>query len=93
MSVCGAIWRRNGFQVFKDGHVVGKNELTQVLGDHLGRLPANDFKTGWRNVADHVVSANTAQDVGTVFCKELVIDLVRASQLVLGFRRNKASLL
>jgi hypothetical protein len=42
---------------------------------------------------DHMIPANAAQNIGTVLCQELIIELVRAARLVFGFRRNEGQLL
>jgi hypothetical protein len=40
-----------------------------------------------------MVRFNAAQDIGAVFREKLIVDLGCADRFVVGFRRNKASLL
>jgi hypothetical protein len=75
--------------IFEDRKVLGKYELVEIFADHLAGVPVESVESRRGHVANRMIRANAAQNIGAVLCQELVIDLDRAARLVLVFRRNQ----
>jgi hypothetical protein len=75
--------------IFENRNVLGKYKHVEILADHFAGVPIENVENRRGYVADRMIRANAAQDVGAVLCQELIIDLDRAARLVFGFRSNQ----